>query len=709
MQYTPKLSARLAGATVVTLIALALLPPPSFAAAPSPSPAPKVVLNEVMYHLPGERDAFQYVEIHNPSAAAVDLTRWSLRVGIKFQFPDGYQLPAGGYAVICRDQAAFQGRYGAQISLAGVFKKNLSHAGERIELADAQGNTVDAVEYLDHAPWPMGADGYGGSLERICPAGSGTDPANWQASDYKARQLEGTPGAQNSCYAPQPPPRVSAIQYDPPQPNKPIAVRATVTGGQEIQAVTLAWSIFAGPGTGTWTELPMERVSGDAKAGNYAATIPAQPPDRLIRFRVSATNAAGLAAQSPAKGEPRAAYSLSTFVNTNTAKVPFLHIYTVKQIRGLPQAGQFRNRRATQGNVTVDARPTWTGAAIYLPPGSREVQVFDYVRVRARRGGFKIKFHDDQRLEDMSCVAIIDKGPMRWMLAEYMSQTLFKRLGAAASEVQFDRVWLNRRPMGCQLQLEAVNKSFLRRHERDDHGDLYKLQWAGNGLVGQHKKMTNVRTGHKDLQALVQGLRTTSGAEQWEFIQRNFNVDQMVNCYVGGMCVQDWDGFFNNYFVYHDTRPNGKWEIYPWDKDKTWGDYDGASPQCDWYSMPLTYGMNTSRSSGGDSFMGFGGFDSWKRPPGWFSGPLLANPEFRQKFFARLREATQTVFTPEKFTPVIQGLALRLKPEANWRATMGLGEGSWSEEELLNQLETFENQVIHRREYILKHLPAENR
>ena len=68
------------------------------------------------------------------------------------------------------------------------------------------------------------------------------------------------------------------------------------------------------------------------------------------------------------------------------------------------------------------------------------------------------------------------------------------------------------------------------------------------------------------------------------------------------MCIQNWDGFFNNYFLYHDAAGTGKWEMYPWDEDKTWGDYDGGSENYDWYTMPLTYGMNDGRGSSRNRF-----------------------------------------------------------------------------------------------------------
>jgi len=41
------------------------------------------------------------------------------------------------------------------------------------------------------------------------------------------------------------------------------------------------------------------------------------------------------------------------------------------------------------------------------------------------------------------------------------------------------------------------------------------------------------------------------------------------------MILSDWDGFFNNFFAYHDVHGSGKWTMYPWDQDKTWGHHDG--------------------------------------------------------------------------------------------------------------------------------------
>ncbi len=202
-----------------------------------------------------------------------------------------------------------------------------------------------------------------------------------------------------------------------------------------------------------------------------------------------------------------------------------------------------------------------------------------------------------------------------------------------------------------------------------------------------------------------------TGADQWDFIRQHFQVDEVASYYAVNMCIQNWDGFFNNHYVYHDLGGSGKWEIYPWDEDKTWGDYDGASQRYDWYEMPLTYGMNGDRPPAANNVLGWFGFGggfqggtTWWRHPGYFSGPLLANPEFRKRFLTRVQELCMTVFTEEKFGPVIEALANRLEPEIAGRAQATGRNLSQELESFRQDIQSFHNQVKFRRKFLLQEL-----
>ena len=149
------------------------------AAAPLLAPA-QVVINEILNHAPDELDDLQFVELHNAGSQPVDLGGWAFTKGIKFTFAPGTRIDSHGFAVLCRNAARFREYY--PVPVVGEFTSTISRKGERLELTDAAGKLVDTVKFRDRVPWPTGADGHSGSLERISPDAASDEPANWISS-----------------------------------------------------------------------------------------------------------------------------------------------------------------------------------------------------------------------------------------------------------------------------------------------------------------------------------------------------------------------------------------------------------------------------------------------------------------------------------------------------------------------------------------------
>ena len=681
--------------------------PPAFSAAADPPPSGGVVINEIMYHPKGDVDDLQYIELHNAGATPVDLSQWSLTNGVRFVFPRQSELRAGAFVVVCRNMTAFRSRYGTSPAVAGGFSGKLSHNGERLDLVNSQGRVADSVTYSDRPPWPLGADGQGSSLERICSSAPGNDPANWCSAETKpGNSAGGTPGIRNSCFSTVPLPLITEVHFDPPKPGIPIKVSARVTDSSGVQSVAMTWWTCQGPGAGKPSDVVM---TPDSKADNpdlYSATIPAQPEERLVRFTIRAKNKSGVERVSPARTEPRPTFSCATFGNTNTARVPFLKVLTLGTTGRQIRPRQLRNVVKAAGDESdIPVSPSGS-AAIYMAPGGGDALLFDHVRTRPRKGGLKIHFQRDQPLCDMTGINVIFENSPRWLLSEPLAYDLYRLVGVPAPATQHVRLWVDGRLFGYHLLIEQPNKSFLKQNGRDPNGNLYKQVWMGNGLIGTNEKKTNPHNGCNDLVQLVEGLNRLSGTEQWDFIQQNFNVDEFIDYYAVNMCIQNWDGFWNNHYSYHDLRPGGKWEVFPWDEDKTWGDYDGVSRSYDWYSMPLTFGMNGDRSGSMFRFGGGGPFggQSWWRPPGYLSGPLLANPEFRRRFLRRLRQICETQFTPETMSPFIRAVENRLEPEITVRSQLSGQDSAAALREFRANIQSFHNQVLHRRQFILDQL-----
>ncbi|MEM7656648.1 MAG: lamin tail domain-containing protein [Bacteroidota bacterium] len=156
---------------------------------------PTVAINEIHYN-PAEpfTDTTEFVEIINYGANPVDLSGYTFPSGLGFTFPGGTSLAPGEYFVLAVNATAFNNFYGCAPD--GDFSGALSNSGELLELADASGNIINAVDYDDNAAWGSDADGDGPSLELLDPTADNSDPANWDVSAVDG----GTPGAMNGGF-----------------------------------------------------------------------------------------------------------------------------------------------------------------------------------------------------------------------------------------------------------------------------------------------------------------------------------------------------------------------------------------------------------------------------------------------------------------------------------------------------------------------------
>lgn len=158
-----------------------------------------VLFTEIMYRPVGtngiDGDQFEFLELKNANAFAIDLGGVRFTNGIRFTFPLGTKLEPGRFAVLARDPANFARRY-PNVPLAGLYTGNLANAGERITLVRATGEPLVSVLFKDTPPWPVAADGQGFSLVPRDPNRNPApdDAANWRASS----RIDGSPGADDA-------------------------------------------------------------------------------------------------------------------------------------------------------------------------------------------------------------------------------------------------------------------------------------------------------------------------------------------------------------------------------------------------------------------------------------------------------------------------------------------------------------------------------
>ena len=125
---------------------------------------PPLVISKIHYHPQDkngyDQDDLEFIGITNNSNEPVDLTGIYFPVlGLSYIFPINSVLPPHKELFLASNAKAFEKAYG--VAPFGEFTRNLSNKSQRLVLADAYGNTIDEVTYMDKSPWPSEADGKG--------------------------------------------------------------------------------------------------------------------------------------------------------------------------------------------------------------------------------------------------------------------------------------------------------------------------------------------------------------------------------------------------------------------------------------------------------------------------------------------------------------------------------------------------------------------
>jgi hypothetical protein len=156
----------------------------------------EIVINEINYNSSEEAEAGDWIELHNYSASAIDVSGWVYKDeddSHEFVIPSGVSIPANGYLVISNDTAAFKEIHPSIAFVKGEADFGLAGGSDQVRIYNASNSLIDMVSYDDEAPWPADADGTGYTLSLKAFDSDNSLPESWEASS----ELGGTPGVSN--------------------------------------------------------------------------------------------------------------------------------------------------------------------------------------------------------------------------------------------------------------------------------------------------------------------------------------------------------------------------------------------------------------------------------------------------------------------------------------------------------------------------------
>ncbi len=634
--------------------------------------AEPVLITELMYHPQSENPKEEFVELYNPGPTPVKLAGWHFSTGVRFTFPD-VTLAAHAYLAVAADLATFATNHPTVTNVVGNWDGILSNSGQLLELADAQGQRVDAVRYADEGDWATRsrgpsdhgrrgvvwsspADGGGRSLELINLNLPNHHGQNWAPSQV----VNGTPGQPNSAAITNTAPLILDVTQFPilPRSTDPVTVTARIV--DEAAAgltVTLHHRLDGAAGFQT-PALFDDGQHGDGAPGDgvYGVVLPAQVNNAIVEFYLEAGDAEGNARTYPAPvsedGAPAQVANLLYQVDdaASSSSLPMYRVILTAAdwdaLRGINAAGSYSHAQFNGTFISVDGQGT-------------ELRYLVGVRNRGNgsRGknpqSFRVNFRNDDHWKNIAAINLNSQYPH----AQLFGSVLYRRAGLPTQSARPVQVRVNNANLassgppsyGFYVGNEVLNSEFAGHvFPLDSSGNLYRgirlrapgadLHYEGESPEPYREnyfKHTNASEDDwTDLIGLTRILDQEPDATYAAAVRQRVNVEEWMLYFALETLVDNretnlangnnGDGEGDDYSLYfgaNDPRSN----LLPYDLDTILDQGDTAGKVAD---------------------------SLWRMNANAIVKRFMTAPEFAPTYFRTLKRLLDTTFRADQFEPL---------------------------------------------------------
>jgi spore coat protein H len=288
---------------------------------------------------------------------------------------------------------------------------------------------------------------------------------------------------------------------------------------------------------------------------------------------------------------------------------------------------------------------------------------------------WNVNFEDGTRFEGRTSLNLVAEYQDATLLAEKLSYDLLAALRIPAPRTKYVRLRINGRYEGPFLDIEQVNKSFLRAHAfPDDDASIYRAGWKDTELKlrswkvpyqGDWLKKTNEKEPDDALDEVLYVINRTPEPELPEALARHLELEWYLRAMVmDALMANNYVEDSESYFI-HD-RVTDRWVYVPWDLnnvDARW-----------WYEIPLVdepvpiykhplFPFTLTDGAVATRYQSRKGIHPGYLPVFSNLGTrVVMNPELRERLVARLDKALGELFTLEVMGAHIDKLHALLAP-----------------------------------------------
>lgn len=169
-------------------------------------------------------------------------------------------------------------------------------------------------------------------------------------------------------------------------------------------------------------------------------------------------------------------------------------------------------------------------------------------------------------------------------LREYISCKLNRAFGGNGLRTTYANVFLNNIYVGLYIAVEQVNNEYCKYKFGNGSGDLYKAEYGDmsyepsiiasgyasyGGILKQYELKTNValQDSSKLIQMLSAMLFRGTSATNIDTLDAYWNFDKYLIYLAANHLTDLHDFWWHNYYLYHNTNGDNKWNFIIWDQD----------------------------------------------------------------------------------------------------------------------------------------------
>ncbi|MFL5351329.1 CotH kinase family protein [Archangium sp.] len=288
---------------------------------------------------------------------------------------------------------------------------------------------------------------------------------------------------------------------------------------------------------------------------------------------------------------------------------------------------------------------------------------------------WNVSFEGDDKFEGRTSLNLVAEYSDASMLAEKVSYDLLAALRVPAPRTKYVRLKLNGRYEGVFLDIEQVNKSFLRAHDfADPDATIYRAGWKDTELKlrswkvpyqGDWVKKTNEQESNEALDDVLYVINRTPEPELAGALAQNLELEVYLRSMVmDALMANNYVEDSESYFI-HD-KVKGRWVYVAWDLNNVdarwWYEIPLVEDQEPIYKHPLfpftlTDGVVAARYEGRKSI-----HPDYLPVFSNLGTRVVMNPELRARLVARLDKAMSELFTPEVLGAYMDKLHALLAP-----------------------------------------------